>query len=42
VRASGFAMHQDIGNSSASGHRRQLCVTPLQGMLHPQRLWSIQ
>jgi signal transduction histidine kinase len=21
--------HQDIGNSSASGHRRQLCVTPL-------------
>ena len=25
----GFAMHQDIGNSSASGRRRQLCVTPL-------------
>jgi len=25
----GFAMRQDIGNSSASGHRRQLCVTPL-------------
>jgi hypothetical protein len=25
----GFAMHQDIGDSSASGHRRQLCVTPL-------------